>query len=430
MSRPRIVILLLQKAMTALSTLLFILILTPPVMAQEDPPPGRIQLGATLKFTYTYRERDAKTGVDGISEAGLNWVELDAYGDVGERAGFYIELVGASGIYNDPVADEQKAILLYPGELGAIGVRQARLDFYLGRGADSREPYSRFGLTLGTFMPGWGAYQDRHASDWEFADLPLFYTHPAFHGIGWQNAGLNLTINPLSLLSNIYEGFYRGPEFRLFAVNGYFPGRSANAQPEVAPGVFDHRLGYGVRGDYAVLLPERSGYLLRFFGGLYREEWEEDRSRDGNLGTYQCQAWLAGAELRSSRFRLLFEYTEILIADYQLMVDGSRDDLASVGAHLSAGVFVSRRLETLLRWEWIDPNTRNSSQTVAVSRYDQVTRWTLGLNYHLAPGITLMINYAMPREQGARVNVREEKEGGRYQERDNNYLRVQVQISN
>ena len=75
------------------AALLISLLLPLGVLASEPEPTsaGPVQLGLVFKYLYTYRERDTNTGVEGVSEAGLRWIELDVHGETGPELGYSIE---------------------------------------------------------------------------------------------------------------------------------------------------------------------------------------------------------------------------------------------------------------------------------------------------------------------------------------------------
>jgi hypothetical protein len=363
-----------------------------------------------VKLAYTHRDRDANTGVEGIDEAAVNWIGLDLSGEVGPGAGYYIGL--GSMLYDDPITgfgtDGQSGL----SEMGPLGVREAYMVFSPWTGLLT--------VKLGTFIPAWGAYQERGPAHWDFADLPLVYVHPAFRDMGWQNTGAALALLPLAIAPD-FAGSADAVTFTIFAVNGYFPSGLANAEAPFAELASMKEIGLGSR------LALRAG-PLRFYGGYYFETFGRDMRGDARLESFQAASWIAGLEARGAAGFLLMEWRSLLIPEYQLMTDGAFTDLESVGGFASGGINVTDRLSLLARLEWLDPNTADSGQTLADSRHDQIAQWTFGMNYQPADSITLKFNYVLPDEQGDRVDVFAGRVGGPYTERDNNYLRFQVEM--
>jgi hypothetical protein len=371
--------------------------------AKEGSPVPGVRLGAVIKSVYTHRERHERTGIEAVSEAGLRWVELDVHGDLGGGVGYRIDLAAGSGIYRDPITGVgTMAAAGGPGEFGALGVRRAEIEF--------RGLIPKTSLTTGTFIPRWGLFQQRPTYDWELVDLPLIYTSPAFKNIGWQNTGISIVTAPLDQI-----------ELSLFCVNGYFPGGLANSEPLLPSGGRDRGKALGGR----LLL--RSG-PVSIFGGVLDEGWEEDLIGGPAAEQQHALAWIAGAELKTDKVWAAIEWSDLIIEEYQLRLDGRWMDLRSMGGHASAGWWMLDHWQALVRWEWIDPNTADTEKTFSRSRFDQVTQWTFGINYCFAPTALLMVNYVTPIEEGSRVDLDEGKLGGEYQDVRNNYFRIQVQV--
>jgi len=403
-------------------TVLFIIILAglfaQPVKASlRNPPPapGRIQAQSMWKFMYTFREEDKSTGVEGVSEAAVRWAGIVFTGMVSDNIFFQLEFAGGSGIYGDPLYEDAADVTAGPFEMGKIGVRRARIVMELPRKNKARPAVIR----LGTFMPKWGIYQDRSVLDWDFIDLPLMYRHDSFHGMGWQNTGAAVDLYPLSW----FQSAGPGPEVvaTLFAINGYFPTGLANSQPPLANGDREADFGFGGR----IAFRSEAGQV---YGGFYEEGFREDRSGDKDPENYRCRAWLAGAEYREGRWWALIELSALEREDYQLEKDGGLADKESLSVHVSGGHEIARHTELLVRWDWLDPNTSDSGQTLDNSKNDRTTAWTLGINRQLSPDIELMMNYVMLFEEGKRADVSAGRTGGVYRDRDNNYFRLQLQV--
>jgi len=370
---------------------------------------GRVSFGALARFDYVYRAADDGAGVGGLSTFGASWIEFDIRGDLGDAGDgwieYAIELVANNGAYPDPITGRGgvRAGAAGPGELGPIGVRRAQIIL------NNLIPSAVF--ELGAIIPDWGAFQERATSQWEFADLPLMYSDPAFRGVGWQNAGIGVTVVPAD-----------GIEVHAFYLNGYFPGGLANAEPVAAGGELDR--GKALGGRLTLIAGP-----VRLFGGYLEESWDEDVRGGPGAEKQVARAWVAGAEIGSARLWAILEWTEVIIEEYQLRQDGRFDPLTAKGAHLSLGWRALDELHALVRLEWIDPNAANSRKTFVNSEYDQVTQWTLGVNLLLSPAAVVKVNYVIPVEEGKKIDVDAGKVGGKFQSRENNYLKVQFQVS-
>lgn len=381
--------------------LVLILLLAAGALRAEEAGAAGVETRTVIKLTGTHRDRNSATGVSPISEAGLRWIELDVYAAVGEKADMALEFGSGLGIYRDPISGIGAPGRGGPAEMGPLGVRRVELSFDISSAVRFR---------LGTFMPGWGTFQDLRTTQWRIIDLPLIYTSPAFHDLGWQNTGLALSLAPLEPL-----------EISLFWVNGYFPAGLANADPPLPSGAMDREKAMGGR------VRVRFGQISAF-AAYYREGWAEDLRGGPATEHYTAQAWILGTEFSSPKYWLLSEWTNLIIDDYQQKTAGEWTDLQSLGGHITAGWTFLADWEALLRWEWMDPNTANSPKTFQRSRFDQTTRWTIGVNYRLAPEVLLMVNFVIPLEEGHRVDVDKGRWGGKYQSVENNYFRFQIQV--
>jgi hypothetical protein len=371
--------------------------------AEEGAPVPGVRLGAVIKWVYTNRERHEKTGIEAVSEVGLRWVELGVHGELGDGVGYRIDLAAGSGIYRDPITGVGTiAAAGGPGEFGAVGVRRAEMEFC--------GLIPKTCLTTGIFVPRWGLFHQRPTYDWELVDLPLIYTSPAFKNIGWHNTGISIVATPLDQI-----------ELGLFAINGYFPGGQANGEPFLPSGERDREKAMG--GSLLLW----SG-PVSIFGGVLDEGWQEDLRGGPGAERQHALAWIAGAELKTEKAWAAIEWSDLIIEEYQLRLDGRWVDLRSMGGHADFGWWLLDDWQALIRWEWIDPNTADTEKTFSRSRFDQVAQWTFGVNYRFAPGALFMVNYVTPIEEGSGVDVDAGKLGGEYQDVKNDYFRIQVQV--
>jgi len=358
-------------------------------------------LGILIKTLYTHRTENERTGVDGIDLLALRWVGLTFSGEMG-RVDYRLEVVASRGIYRDPILMTGTTAVSAMGEFGTVGIREAKIGI---------KPLEWAKINVGTIIPEWGTFQGRSAAEWEFVDLPMIYTAPAFRNIGWQNAGVEASLSPIDEIK--ISGFY---------VNGYMPDGLANSEQILPSGAFGE--GRGVGGRARIKL----GPAI-FHGGYYTEEWEEDVRGGPDFEGQEGSAWIAGIELEVSDFWFSAEWTDLVIEDYQLKIsDGTFVNLRAYGGHVDLAWQALDAWRVLVRWEWIDPNDANSRSTQQRSRFDQVTQWTVGVNYRLSENTLLMANYVTPIEEGSHVNIPKGDLGGKYQERENNYFRVQLQV--
>jgi hypothetical protein len=388
--------------------LIILMMATGPVWAQQVVSSGgKTSIGSLVKFVYTHRDKNEKTGIEPVSSAGVRWVGVTFNGELSDNISYILELAANNGIYEDQIYETGQTGASSPGEMANIGVRRAKIQI-----ADLIPVTT---ITVGTFMPGWGEFQDRPAYEWEFVDLPIIYTSESFHSIGWQNAGASLELHPFEWIN-----------INAFWVNGYFPNTDANAEGVLYDNSFDTEKAWGARVslDYGP---------FKFFYGLFNEQWEENLESGPGTDDHQADAWLAGAEFKNEKLWVLFEWMELNIEDYQTKIENGENvlvDLESKGIHLSAGYDVVKDWSLLLRWEWFDPNTYDSKSTFERSRFDQLANWTVGLNYKINSNALIMVNYTIPVEEGQKVNLDgdNQKFGGKYQETENNFLRFQLQV--
>ncbi len=398
--------------------LLLSLISTPLQASLRNPPPspGRIQAKSLIKIGYTFQEEDESTGVEGVSQAAVRWAGLSVEGMVSDNISFYFELVAGAGIYNDPVYEESADLAAGPAGMGNTGIRRAEISMDVD---SSSADVPAATIRVGTFMPGWGLYQDMPASEWDFIDLPLIYRHDSFHALGWQNAGVAVDLYPLGWSGEPLADM--DVTLTVFAINGYFPRSFANQQPELGQGERESSLGLGSR-----LAVSARGWL--FYGGFYEEGFHEDRYGEKDPESYRCRAYIAGVRYGGEKLWTIAEWSALNRDDYQLKQNGDRADKQSVSAHLAGGWRFTKCAEALVRWDWMDPNTLNQSSTIEQSKNDQVTAWTMGVNWYVNPHIELLLNYVVLREQGKRVDVDAGRTGGAYRERDNNYFRAEMRV--
>jgi len=367
-----------------------------PALVRAGAPAGGLELNTLVQVLYTHRDRHERTWVEGIDQFTLRWVGLELTGQSG-RVSWRLEAVAARGIHYDPILMTGTTTAFSSNdEMGTVGLREARIDLAL--------PYAT--LTFGTFIPDWGVYQERQVKDRVFVDLPMIYTHESMRAVGWQNAGAGVSVKPIEQM-----------ELEAFYFNGYFPGAWANTESFPPRG-----LEKALMGRLTVRL---GGFSV--FGGYYAESWSEDTMGGPGAEDQEARAWIAGAELETEKLWMLFEWTDLVIEDYQLRTDGL-GDLESMGGHADLAWRMIPGWEAVLRWDWIDPNTADSKKTFMLSRFNQVTQWTAGINYSIGPSALFMVNYVVPIEEGSQVDLEEGKVGGKYQGRQNNYFRVQLQV--
>ncbi len=388
---------------TILAALLLALFLTRTAAAEPaSVEQGVIQIGVLIKAVYTHRDENEQSGVDGISEGGLRWVGIDLAGELGDNVRYEIELVANQSLYLDPITGEGQTVESSPFEMGTVGVRTAVIDLV------DLVPYST--IRVGTFRPGWGYYQDAPARSWDFVDLPLIHTDEAFRSMGWQNAGAEYIFHPAEWIQTSF-----------FYLNGYMPDGNANSEPETFGGGLDKGKAWGCRIELG------SG-PVSFWGSYMHEDFEEDVSGGNQPEELDADAWIGGARVSVDRIWATFEWTDLILSDYQTTMSGDRMDLRSIGGHADLGWRFFDAWTVLLRWEWIDPNDADREDTFSRSRFDQITRWTAGLTYGINDHADMSVNFVMPVEEGDKADVYKGRVGGRFQDVNNDYFRVQLQV--
>ncbi len=359
---------------------------------------GTLRLDPLIKVLFTYRPEHEDTGVEDIQEAELRWAGIRLHGLAGP-ASCEIEALVSNTTYLDPLRDEEE-----PG-LEDRTAQAARIR----RASITLTPMPLVSIKAGTFFPSWGMLHKRPASRWRFIDLPLLYTHQSMADLGRQNTGIEIKLSPLPWAT-----------IDAFAINGYLPEYSAFSDVILPSGARDYNKGFGGRATL-------NAGPASVFGGYYAERFEKTISSDQSLGEKRAWSWIAGAEISSPPLWGAFEWTGLWVEGRELKKDGAWEEGRSFSAWAAAGWRFTKKWEALVRWEWIEPNAADTDETVFQSRFDQVTRWTAGLNYRLSDMSLVMLNYVVPVEQGQRVDVSRSKTGGPFQQRVNNYLMLQFQ---
>jgi len=390
---------------------LVVLLLAAPAVA-ADSAAGTIKLGGKIKWLYMYQARDDQAkgyGGDPIETFLTSNIELDVSGTVGEKVSYLIELQSANFFQTNVITGN--TTISNPNELGAIGVRQAKVMIA------NLVPMTT--ITLGTFNLPVTIYQPRATNDYDLIMLPLINSMQfGAHGynpigVGWQATGVNLALAPVDML-----------ELDVSYFNGYNMG-GANVETDLEKSwLFNLKFK---PGDGLISV----AYLT--------EGWQEDLSIPPNGTTSQQNAagWIVSGGYFADRFEVNGDWMRMTAAHYQTDAKGKSADLTWTGAQITAGGWVTDSIELLARYEWVDPNVIND-RDLGKTAYDQITWITVGGNYRLSEASEVSLNYIFRGEQGERVDVGKGKvydpiafpltTDPKYQVVANDLLLIQVQV--
>jgi hypothetical protein len=388
--------------MKKLLVALLVLMVASPALAAETAA-GTIKLGGKLKWLYLYQARDGSAegfGGDPIENFVTSNVELDVNGTVGENVSYVIELQSANFFQTDVVSGN--TFFSNPNELGAIGVRQAKIL------VSGLIPMTT--VTLGTFNLPVTNYQPRPTNDYDLIMLPLLnasrFGANAYSpiGVGWQATGVNFAVAPMDML-----------EFDASYFNGYAMG-GANVETDLEKSwLFNLKVK---PGDATVAV----GYLT--------EGWQEDLNGGGNAEQQNASGWIVSGAYLTDRLEVNGDWITMTAKDYQVGPGGNQTDLTWMGYQATLGWWITDSFELLGRYEGIDPNTENDKDFGA-SAYDQLTWITAGMNYRLSEGSEVSLNYIFRLEQGDDIDVDSGKvptNDPKYQMVDNDLFLIQVQV--
>lgn len=390
--------------------------------AQVETSLGTIQLGGKIKWLYAYMPEDEKAkgasddtlwGWDGrpIEQFSTTNVELNVVGTVGENVQYIIELqASAFGINREHTAGGLTGVTSGPTEMGTIGVRQAKIVI------SDVIPMTQ--VTLGTFNLPVTIYQPRPTNEWDLISLPLINmapvtlgNYPDAHGelyapigLGWQATGINLAFAPFDSL-----------ELGLAYFNGY-AGQNPNTDVDLE------------KSYLATIKWMPSNFMLS--ASYMSEGWQEDTTDTGGTQQQNAHGWIVSASYLSEKFEANLDWVMFTAEDYQFDRKGKRTDLTWTGYQVTLGYWLIDNLQVVGRYEWIDPNTINDKDSGAgeVTKNDELTWITVGLNYRLNERSELAVNYIFREEQGSMIDVDEGKVGGKYQALNNDILLIQVQV--
>ncbi|HUT54313.1 MAG TPA: hypothetical protein VM658_13070 [bacterium] len=395
------------------------------LQAQVEVGAGTLQIGGKVKWGYTYMaESEDAVGaaaagqVSGFDGAGIEQfattnVEIDINGTVGEKVAYVIELQSVNGF---------DVLVSNPNEIGAIGVRQAKIMF--------KDVIPMTTVTVGTFNLPVSIYQPRATNDYDLIVLPLLNLGGAGNavgfygpmGLGWQATGVNFAIMPADMV-----------ELDLSYFNGN-AGGGANTEIDLEKSWLVNLKIMPAEGAMISI-----GYLT--------EGWQENISLPGHPASTEQQnatGWVVSGAYDNKKLEANFDYVTMTAKDYQFYKN-KLQNLTSTGYQVTVGYWFTDAIEALVRYENVDPNTANTKKTWAAngypSEYDQISILTLGANYRVTENSEVSVNYLFITEQGDEINVEKGKtpldtsftppvpwKKGKYQSLDNDTLLIQVQV--
>lgn len=352
-----------------------------------------LKAGAKIKWLYTYQAQDDSAlgyGGNAVENFSTTNVELDISGTAGDKVSYLIEISGANGLAGNSNA----------GELGAVGVRQAKIM------VDGVIPMTT--VTLGTFNLPVGTYQPRGTNDYDLIGLPLInstaftgsiplgWGQYAPTGLGWQATGADFTVKAGDNIVLDIAYF-----------NGYAGLNTANAE-----------LGGDLEKSFLVNLKVKVAQPATLAVAYLSEGWQEPLTRPTPRTAYRSAAgYVISGSYINDKVEANFDWMTMTAPEYAVNAKGKPADLTWTGYQITAGYWVTEKIEALVRYEWIDPNTENSSKldrrayglaptgnwttpTNVNTNSDQLTWLTLGVNARLSQSSEVSVNYIWRMEQG------------------------------
>jgi hypothetical protein len=361
-----------KLTMTALILLLALPALTG---AETENSVWPVQITTKAKWLYTYQRsdndsegvfnasRESGAAVENLKTANL---EVGVTGQIGNKISFVFEFAAADGFEKNS----------NPGDIGSAGVRQAY--------ASVSNVIALTSITVGTYNLPASIYQQRPTNQYDLISLPLINTtvfsvnplagdDPTLGvgtvydpvGFGWQVTGVNFMVRPYEKIQIDFSWF-----------NGMGSGGNNNEESLEKSTFINLRF-----------LPTRNSMLS---AGIINEGWEEL-----GLNHQEASMTVISGSYSNEKIEANFDWMQSIVEDYMFDDDLELTDIKSSGYQITIGYFVTEKFETLLRYEWVDPNTAddNDSFTAPMSDNDQRTWTTLGLSYFPNENCELALNY-------------------------------------
>jgi hypothetical protein len=372
---------------------------------------GAIRLNAVAKFIYGYSARDEQTRAPGRESFATTLIDAGVSGELGDKVNYRIEL---SSSFNPDTGAGSFNGISSPNEMGAVGVRQVSMVFH------DLIPWTR--VEVGTFIPPLSNYMPRPVSDLDLIQYPLinnasrmntgiYGNRPAARDFSmWQQAGFNLTIQPPYMI-----------RLDLGCWDGFMPGGNANQNPNIAKAT----------SIVATFVPSDTLSLSMAFWG---EDFQQAYPGLAKGAKRSLVMWFFNGSYKTDVLEVTADFAQGMIANFQFDKSGDFQDLNWEGWQVTAGYWILPRLEILARYEYLNPNAKDSVK-IPASRYDE-SRWTtLGLNWRLLDQAEVSLNYVFKDE--LTLDVHRGESGAdpllpgynpKFSGQNNDLLLVQVQL--
>jgi hypothetical protein len=371
--------------------------------AELETPSGTIQLNAAAKFLYGYTRRDDGTRTPGREDFTTSLLDVEASGALGKNLSYRIELASSwdpdtkSGSLGGPSN---------PNDLGSAGVRQASIVLH------DLVPWTT--IEVGTFIPPISNYGPRAVWDLDLIQYPLLnnatgmntgiYGHrPVARDLGvWQQAGANVRVQLPYMI-----------RFDFGVWNGMMPGNMGNVNPDLGM----------ARSVVAAFQPTDALSLSMAWWG---ERFLQAYPGIAHGARRNMDLWFFSGAYQTDILEVTADFAQGIIPEYQLDQSDAFQDLNWESWQITAGYWVLPRLEILARYEYINPNAKDSVQ-IPESLYDRSTWTTLGANWRLSDHTEAAINYVFKNEEGIDVNKGKAGYNPKYSAQKNDLLLIQVQ---
>ncbi len=345
-----------------------------------SPASGALEIGGYAKFVYALSFRDDDSRWEGRDEFTTSMVGVRLHGILSESMDYNVEIAAS---YNPERNQGGLAGFPNPGEIGAVGLREAYVTF------DLQEVVPWTTVRLGTFIPPLTNYMPRPVNNLDLVQYPLLNNAsrmnpdllnndnrlPARDMSTWQQTGFNIAVETPYMVQLDF-GMY----------NGMMPNQQANLDENVAEAT---NIVMTFEPD------DRISVSMAYWG----EEFQQDYPGFATGAKRNLTAWYLYGSYVTSNLEVYADYSQAQIPRMQLDTSNEFNDLSWESWQITIGYWILNDVSLWARYEEIDPNLSDRVQ-VPASRYDD-SRWTtLGVNWNITENMELSANYVHKEEEG------------------------------
>lgn len=364
-------------------TLFMVISLSSPVWGQQvTPSSGALEINGYAKFVYAFSFRDDDSMWEGRDEFTTSFAGIRLHGVLSDQLDYNIEIAAS---YNPERNQGGLAGFPNPGEIGAIGVREAYLTF------TDTIPWTT--VTVGTFIPPFTNYMPRPVNSLDLIQYPLLNNAsrmnpdlfaddnrpPARDLSTWQQTGFNLCVETPYMVKLDF-GMY----------NGMMPNQLANGDENVAEAT-------------NVVMTFEPDDRLSLSMAYWGEESQQEYPGVAKGAKRNLTAWYLYGSYVTSNLELYADYAQAQIPRMQMDTAGEFTDLSWESWQVTVGYWILNDVSLWARYEEIDPNLVDRVQ-VPQSRYDDGRWTTVGVNWRILENLELSGNYVHKEEEGRYID--------------------------